>query len=277
MAGRRYKDFRGGDLSEELGHLLLKGIAAVATVPRSEDIGIDAVATLLKLTDDDYLIAEDSFYVQFKSISLRRIKFEEHEVRWLEKLKLPYFIGSIRKRQSTIDLYAAHRLSQVLLENLYTEITALLDNETEVHETDKRSIYIGPPLLSWTTQDLSTSDFALLAYKVIKPYLTIEQRNIDYRSIRYFEVITWETGKPPTAQPNPVMYHSTSSGDIQSVFREMSPHLLAIVLNSSMKQDRRGLEIVLRLAEYMRESGADPDPFGMYQAIFDVMGQTSRM
>jgi hypothetical protein len=47
MAGRRWEDFRSGNWNEELGFLLLKSIAAVAAVPRQEDFGIDAIATLL--------------------------------------------------------------------------------------------------------------------------------------------------------------------------------------------------------------------------------------
>ena len=87
MAGRRHKDFRSGDLNEDLGVLLLKSIAAVATVPRPEDVGIDAVATLLREGPGDMLIAENSFYVQFKSSGDREVTYSGHEVRWLGSLK----------------------------------------------------------------------------------------------------------------------------------------------------------------------------------------------
>src|SRR4051794_20728555 len=96
MAGRRWADFRGGDLSEELGILLLKGVAAVAPVPRPEDVGLDAVATLLR-RDGDYLIAEDSFYVQLKSASDKRVVYGKHEIQWARALKLPLFVGRVDK------------------------------------------------------------------------------------------------------------------------------------------------------------------------------------
>jgi len=275
MAGRRPKDFRGGDLSEELGLLLLKGVAAVATVPRSEDVGIDAVATLLRLTEDNFLIAEDSFYVQFKSASQRKVKFEEHEVRWLESLKLPYFIGSISKAHSAIDLYATHHLSQAMLERKYKQISLLLDDGTETHDAEKRSIHIGPPLLRWTTHDLAEPTFAALAYSVLKPYLVIEQRNIEYRSIRYLEMISWQTGKILSSQQGSIMHHSISSEDILNVFRQMAPHLQAIVLKSSMEQDRRGLEIAIRMADYMRENGFDTNEYGQYEATYAYMSQAA--
>ncbi len=48
MPGRRHKHFRSGDINQELGILLLKGVAPVASVPRPEDFGIDAIGTLLR-------------------------------------------------------------------------------------------------------------------------------------------------------------------------------------------------------------------------------------
>jgi len=49
---------------------LLKGIAAVAEVTRPEDIGLDAIATLLRLDNDGNFYAEDSFVVQLKADSV---------------------------------------------------------------------------------------------------------------------------------------------------------------------------------------------------------------
>jgi len=39
MPGRLRTSFRSGNLAEQLGLLLLRGIAAVADVPRTEDVG----------------------------------------------------------------------------------------------------------------------------------------------------------------------------------------------------------------------------------------------
>ena len=69
MPGRLRTSFRSGNLAEHLGLLLLKGIAAVADVPRTEDVGLDAVATLLRRASDGNCYAEDGFVVQLKSYS----------------------------------------------------------------------------------------------------------------------------------------------------------------------------------------------------------------
>jgi len=46
---------------------LLRALCAVAPVPQSEDIGFDAVATVLRL-DGRFLTAEHSFCVQTKEV-----------------------------------------------------------------------------------------------------------------------------------------------------------------------------------------------------------------
>jgi hypothetical protein len=58
MAGRLRSSFRSGNLAEHLGLLLLKGIAAVADVPRTEDVGLDAIASLLRRDEDGNCYAD---------------------------------------------------------------------------------------------------------------------------------------------------------------------------------------------------------------------------
>jgi hypothetical protein len=65
MPGSRGKNWRGGDLAEGLGLEFLRPFAFIAPVPRTEDIGIDAVATLFRRETHE-LIAQDSFLVQAK-------------------------------------------------------------------------------------------------------------------------------------------------------------------------------------------------------------------
>jgi hypothetical protein len=269
MAGRRHKDFRSGDLNEELGVLLLKGLAAVASVPRPEDVGIDAIATLLRDGPNDMLIAEDSFYVQFKSAGDRKVRYVDHEVRWLESLKLPFFLASIRKQDSAIDLYATHGLSKVILEGAYSEINLFLDSEPrEPADLQKRSVFVGPPLISWSTLDLARAEFGPWAYSILKPYLEAEQRNIVYRGIRYIEIISWVTGKPPRCQEGSMLIQSTvSNDDVLRALRDMTPHLLAVANHAMSRRDRHAMEICIEMINHMRDIGFDPDPRRTHQAL----------
>ena len=71
MVGMRDRNLRSGDLHEELGIFLLKAVALVAPVPRQEDVGNDAFATLIRPEGSRRLIPDVSFLVQLKS-GLRR-------------------------------------------------------------------------------------------------------------------------------------------------------------------------------------------------------------
>src|SRR5437868_973227 len=126
MTGRRGKNLRSGDLKEELGVLLLKGFCVVATVERPEDVGLDGVATLLR-EEKGLLYAENSFYVQFKSKSVRSVRYKGEEVRWLKNLKLPLFIGSVSIEDGSIELFCTHRVSQIMAEMEHPIIQLNLD------------------------------------------------------------------------------------------------------------------------------------------------------
>src|SRR5437868_2915108 len=120
MPGRLRTSFRSGNLAEHVGLLLLKGIAAVADVPRTEDVGLDAVATLLRRASDGNCYAEDGFVVQFKSYSETSIDYHDHELSWLIGQLQPMFIGRVSLQDSRISLYPTLHINQAVLA-LHTE------------------------------------------------------------------------------------------------------------------------------------------------------------
>src|SRR5215510_13097759 len=104
MPGRLRTSFRSGNLAEHLGLLLLRGIAAVADVPRTEDIGLDAVATLLRRDTDGNCYAEDSFGVQLKAISEESLEYRDHGLNWFRAQSQPIFIGRVSLADAKISL-----------------------------------------------------------------------------------------------------------------------------------------------------------------------------
>src|SRR5437660_9126832 len=105
MPGRLRTSFRSGNLAEHLGSLLLRGIAAVADVPRTEDVGFDAVATLLRRSADGTSYAEDTFCVQLKAVSEISLDYKEHVLTWLLAQSQPFFIGRVSLAEASISLY----------------------------------------------------------------------------------------------------------------------------------------------------------------------------
>ena len=84
MPGVRDRNLRSGDLQEELGIFLLKAVALVAPVPRPEDVGNDAFATLIRPEGTRRLIPDLSFLVQLKSASVPSVSYTTpEEMAWI--------------------------------------------------------------------------------------------------------------------------------------------------------------------------------------------------
>jgi hypothetical protein len=54
MPATRGINLRSGDLAEQLGLFLLQCVSLTAPVPRTEDVGIDVICTLIRKFDQYY-------------------------------------------------------------------------------------------------------------------------------------------------------------------------------------------------------------------------------
>ncbi|MGA7497372.1 MAG: hypothetical protein WBX00_11650 [Isosphaeraceae bacterium] len=257
MPGRRGKNLRSGDLAEELGVLLLKGIAAVAEVPRPEDIGFDGVATLLREDGSGFLYAEDSFYVQLKSASVGSVAYEGYEAKWLMNLKLPLFIGSVNSKDSTISLYTTFRLSfmAALEYSNYTKLSLHMQKTEEKSDPKgERSLNIGPPLLKWGFEDLQSAEFRKKAYEMLKTVIGAEERNIKYRTIRYVESINWETNERVGVGGRMMTSRGNVASDMVQLLEAMEPYIRALstqFIDTSGK-DELDVKAFVEFVEFMQ-------------------------
>jgi hypothetical protein len=270
MAGRRHKSFRRGDVNEELGILLLKAFATVAPVPRPEDVGIDAIATLLRPGPNQMLIAEDSFYVQIKSASTRTIAYKGHEIEWLTQLKLPLFIGSVNASTCTMELFTCHTLSQALIEKPWKEVQLLLDAGVPQISEDVRFIHICPPALRWSASDLASETFKKANYPILKKHVRVEQKNCQLRTLRHLQRIKWQTNEAP--EDNGFLaIGQMVEGNLVKIFREHNALFTAFVMDCAVHKDAKVLEALLLLRDHMRNRGFDPDPQGLCDAICGML------
>jgi hypothetical protein len=271
MPGRRHKRFRSGDLSEELGILLLKSIAAVASIPRPEDFGLDAIATLLR-SEDELLYAEESFYVQFKSSAIHEITYSGHEAVWLKHLELPFFIGSVDRASTTLSLFSTHRLTRLLSGESPETICLRLESPAENEKLIATSIRVGPPILTWSMTDAGSAAFAELAYPVLKPLLQTEHLNLRYRSAHYAETITWITNQPPSSEKTPIFHTFSDTRDrAVSVMKSMSPQVTVLAFDCLLRGNRSEFRTILDLVELMRRNGFDPDPSNVVRVIYEQL------
>jgi hypothetical protein len=191
MPGKMDDNLRRGNNSENLGLHLLRAVGAVAPVPRDQDVGIDAVVTLLKRDDGRRLIAGSNVFVQLKSSSLRKLVFDEGDIDWLLRLELPYFIGSVDQTQSSIALYTVQSLVNLgssIRAELYLDEAKVglntVDSEAEFNEWNnlKTSIRdsrlsLGPPILEWGIEDVGSHEFLKASHDVLQSWVNLIHEN----------------------------------------------------------------------------------------------------
>jgi hypothetical protein len=180
MPGRLRTSFRSGNLAEDLGLLLLMGIAAVAEVARPEDIGLDAIATLLRPDDDGNCYAEDSFVVQLKSASATTIEYQDHELDWLVGQSQPMFIGLVSLEEAQISLYPSLFVNHAVLalharkvivrfgpSSLPSMIAGQEWAPWRGETDDGATVWLGEPLLRWKLKDVVDKDWAKRTYDIL--------------------------------------------------------------------------------------------------------------
>jgi hypothetical protein len=228
MPAFRGINFRSGDLAEQLGIILLQNLALVAPIPRTEDVGIDAVVTLIREYDERRYLAEDNFFVQIKSESVSSINFSGEQVKWLYALELPFFVASIDKSISTINLFCAHCLSDALVTNHgRSSITIFLDTEktdNELVDKDDNEVHIGPPVMSWSLKDIEENVYLPKQfYEVIKSHIVLYKSSIKTRNIGWINYVVWKTNEPAKHIGFKSAISRTPQESLNNAYDEMMP------------------------------------------------------
>lgn len=250
----RGKNLRSGDLAEQLGALLLQNVALVSPVPRTEDVGIDLVATLLRNFNGYNYIAEDSFYVQIKSSSVTEIAFKGQKVKWLYELQLPFFVASVDRKTSTIHLYCAHYLSDVFVTNPNRkEIILEFADTIEYDCSDEREsirVPLGPCVVSWSLKEVEADNtFIEKFYKLLKMHVLIAKKSIETRRVGFVDQISWDTGKgPKVIQQKIKLVKTKSTQEIAAPY--LSSFLMELVLEKDLFTTRSLYCLLEKKLEY---------------------------
>lgn len=285
MPGRLRSSFRFGNLAEHLGLLLLKGIAAVAEVARQEDVGVDAVATLLRPDADGNRYAEESFLVQLKSESIFEIDYSGHALTWLLNQSHPMFIGRVSLADSRLSLYPTL--------NINAAVFALHRGDVKAHfgpsgrppfsrgaswaawggkpgDPDAVEVWLGEPLVSWTLTDISNSDWADMAYKTLKRFLALAYQELYLLSIGQCSFVEWRTNIPDSIQATSEMMKGHPD-EIVSLAQKCKPALRSLMMHAALKADDKQrclMEALMPLTKALRQYGVDIDEGEVFARIF---------
>lgn len=199
----RGTNFRSGDLAEATALLLLQQVALVAPIPRTEDVGIDAVVTLHRDFDQYRLIAEDSIFVQIKSSNVTCVEYSDTEVKWLYELDLPLFYASFDMTTCSVSLYCAQQMAEAFITNHDRKKLSIYFDGTpdpfEIVEAVNDEVHLGPPIIVWNMTQCSSDRKSLREkfYSIVKPHVEIQKSNLVYREVGRVENCDWRTNEIP--------------------------------------------------------------------------------
>lgn len=242
VPGYRSKNLRSGDVAESLALVMLQSFALVAPIPRTEDVGTDAVVTLLRDYDGKRVIAEDSFFLQIKSESVGEVTYEDDQVKWLFDLDLPIFYASIDRKSCAIRLFCAHELSEAFIMNHERKKVVIdfssKDNFIDLMSPTDERVKIGPPVMEWSLNDCADPEFANQFYRLIKDHVRIAKTNLKTRNFGRVTYLGWRTNEPlvegliKTSQSRPASEH------LNRLYEEMMPFFTDWAIATML--DKRG-------------------------------------
>lgn len=278
MVGRLRRNFRFGNIAEDVGISLLKCVAAVAEVSRTEDVGVDVVGNLLREDVDANLYAEDGFVVQLKSASRQSIKYQDSQLDWFRNQELPMFFGSVSEDLRTLTLFSGLKATQVALTNDLKQLELRFGNSDSEHfdiDCAERSgsIDLGSPVLRWTLADMRDPAWRLGTYTILKKFLNVA-RHLTLRA-RFGEFVSarWETG----CLESIIVSEASSVSDdrLKEAATAMEPILKAMMLNTAMQEclGRSGHQIresIFQLVNALRDAGSDIDENERLRAFFNL-------
>jgi hypothetical protein len=279
MVARLRGSFRSGNLAENLGSLLLKGIAAVADVPRPEDVGFDAVASLLRRDSDGNLYAEDSFFVQLKAFSQETLTYQGFRLTWLLQQSLPMFIGRVSLKDSRIALYPTVYVNHAVLALHAEQVTVRFGPSSMppflqgqewspwAGEGDhSATVWLGPPLLEWSLGHMTDRPWLAEAYELMKRFLAIARREYELLSFGQGSVLLWATNDKDSIRSSSA-FAKSHPDNFEALAERCKPGLEALRdLAFAMPEDRGTpmLSSLVHLVASMRALGADIDPSNFF-------------
>jgi hypothetical protein len=282
MVGRLRTNFRSGNLAENLGVLLLKGVAAVADVPRTEDVGLDAVANLLRRDDDGNSYAEDTFVVQLKSSSVASVEYSGHQLEWFRAQQQPMFFGCVSLKESSIALYPTVHGSQALNSLRAERLTFRFDCSQLGYapsEGDRNSaiVWLGVPLLKWTLADLQVTAWYMETYATLKRFLAITRREQALLSFHQCSHLSWDTNDKNSIRCPFTMYSPTPDS-LPELVEKCRPCLHGLMAQAGgLPEETRDnlLMSLITLAAVLRDAGADVDPKNFFSMTFVALQHLS--
>lgn len=259
MPGATATNLRKADIAEDMGKLLLRQFCAIAPISKSDDFGIDCIATLLKLDPVNSLreLADKTFGIQFKSKSVKEIKFtQEHEYNWLLNLDYPYFIGSVDISNSTMEIYTLHMINCMPgINDACKGLIITLGENSGKTEKGVMTLPLGEPIITFGLKDFQNKEKINQVFEVLTAWVITEYENIRIRNIGFTKFYKWETNKIPVFSTANKLFTNIENRKVyEEAFDFLDSALVELLIFNNDKYLKKG---VLKINEVLKAKGIE--------------------
>lgn len=264
MPAVRGVNLRSGDLNEEYGLFLLRLLGAVAPVPRTEDVGVDAFLTLLHNEGALYR-AGRTCMIQLKShtrgvsvlyydAKTNGRRDARRETAWLRSLDYPLFFGRVR-RGASLDIFSSQHLLEWFLNNPEASgVGVCFDERRQVPEPAEGKVpvvWLGQPVTSILLGRGTEPDSIRRSVELLDEWVAILQQNLVLAPLGMLLQLRWNTGEPPERLQYTQLTREPDEQQAERVFREVAVRLAALTVDRLYHGEESDLEHLAGLFEFI--------------------------
>lgn len=274
MSVTRDLNLRSGDIHESLGILLMQTVSAVATISRTEDVGIDAICTLLEPRGRTAR-ADRTLYLQIKAQSKDKICLPRTEFIWLSELELPFFYGVVNRKNNSISIYSIEKAVQRYHPLNSYDFESCTFVFSDGVSDDHNNIFLGPPIVVWDLSDTYKNPTkSSEIFKLLTSWVNFSSENIFLRKQGINLKGEWQTGEPPKR-----IGSSVSSNNVPLNAQRFVENILPIALQAKFLNDMeifKNIESLLGLIKSrgLLSSSETEDTSSLYHVLLQVLRES---
>ena len=221
--------------------------------------------------------------MQLKAESVTTLEYKDHELTWFLGQTQPMFIGQVSLAKSQISLYPTLHVNQAVL-SLHAKKVTIRFGASELPPFCRgqewapwggdgdwgASVWLGPPLLTWTLSQLPDADWAIRTYETLKRFLVLARRELDLLSFGQSSVLAWSTNDTGSIRSHSGLAKSDPKG-LPTLLERSAPSLRALIFQASSIRDDSGNSLMvplLMLAAEFKKRGVEIDPDDFFGKVF---------
>ncbi len=262
MPAVRGVNLRSGDLNEEYGLFLLRLLGAVAPVPRTEDVGVDAFLTLLHNEGALYR-AGRTCMVQLKShakavtvvyydADKQLTRTDRGETDWLRNLEYPLFFGRVR-RGSGLELYSNYALLEWFLNNPGAHGIGVCFEEKkrklDVSAGKVPVVWLGPAVLTLSVEDSMNVEALQMKVDLMSEWVKKMQENVALFPLGMLCQIRWDTNCTPEPIQYIILSREPAEDEAERLLRDVYLRLAALSVERLYHGEDSDLEHLVGMFE----------------------------